>query len=96
MHFEGTSAVHRTLRRLVHRLEDLGVDYVIAGGLAFFFHGYRRFYDLSIATDGRLLCTTIAATRRVVGPSDLSNRGYLRLANCNCIVSSLARGSMDE
>jgi hypothetical protein len=45
MHFEGTSAVHRTLRRLVLRLEDLGVDYAIAGGMALFFHGYRRFTE---------------------------------------------------
>lgn len=45
MHFEGASAVHRTLRRLVHRLDDLGVDYAIAGGMALFFHGYRRFTE---------------------------------------------------
>ena len=64
MHFEGTSAVHRTLRRLVHRLEDLGVNYAIAAELSLFFHGCRRFYDLSTATYCRLLCTTIAATRQ--------------------------------
>lgn len=45
MHFEGNSAVHRTLRRLAGRLEDLGVDYAIAGGMALFFHGYRRFTE---------------------------------------------------
>lgn len=45
MHFEGTSAVHRTLRRLVQRLDQIGVDYAIAGGMALFFHGYRRFTE---------------------------------------------------
>ena len=45
MHFEGHSAVHRTLRRLVERLDEIGVDYAIAGGMALFFHGYRRFTE---------------------------------------------------
>jgi hypothetical protein len=45
MHFEGASAVHKTLRRIAERLEQLGVDYAIAGGMALFFHGYRRFTE---------------------------------------------------
>jgi hypothetical protein len=45
MHFEKESAVHQTLRRIVARLEDLGVPYAIVGGMAMFFHGYRRFTD---------------------------------------------------
>lgn len=45
MHFEGDSAVHKTLRRIVERLNELGVDYAIAGGMALFFHGYRRFTE---------------------------------------------------
>ena len=45
MHFEGTSAVHRTLERLVARLNELGIDYAIAGGMALFMHGYRRFTE---------------------------------------------------
>jgi hypothetical protein len=55
MHFEGTSAVHRTLKRLAHRLDELGVDYAIAGGMALFFHGYRRFtedVDVLVTADG--------------------------------------------
>ena len=46
MHFEGESAVHKTLRRIVARLEQLEVDYAIAGGMALFFHGYRRFTEV--------------------------------------------------
>jgi hypothetical protein len=94
MHFEGASAVHRTLRRLVHRLEDLGVDYPIAGGMALFFHGYRRFTEALALADRRYLCPAVAATQRVAGPGDFSNRGYLRLENC--IAASLARERMDE
>lgn len=45
MHFEGASAVHKTLRRIAERLDELGVDYAIAGGMALFFHGYRRFTE---------------------------------------------------
>lgn len=45
MHFEGESSVHKTLRRLVERLEKLDIDYAIAGGMALFFHGYRRFTE---------------------------------------------------
>ncbi|MCG8451007.1 MAG: nucleotidyltransferase family protein [Pirellulales bacterium] len=45
MHFEGESAVHKTLRRIAQHLGELGVDYAIAGGMALFFHGYRRFTE---------------------------------------------------
>ena len=45
MHFEGGSSVHQTLRRITARLEELGIDYAIAGGMALFFHGFRRFTE---------------------------------------------------
>src|ERR1700726_3855311 len=45
MHFEEESAVHRTLKRITRRLEQLGIPYAIVGGMAMFFHGYRRFTD---------------------------------------------------
>ena len=46
MHFEGGSAVHKTLRRIADRLHELDVDYAILGDLACFFHGYRRFTQI--------------------------------------------------
>ncbi|NOZ38820.1 MAG: nucleotidyl transferase AbiEii/AbiGii toxin family protein [Planctomycetes bacterium] len=55
MHFEGGSAVHETLRRIVERLNDLDIDYAIAGGMALFFHGYRRFtedVDVLVTAEG--------------------------------------------
>ncbi len=45
MHFEKESAVHKTLRKIARRLDDLGIPYAIAGGMALFFHGYRRFTE---------------------------------------------------
>jgi hypothetical protein len=45
MHFEKESAVHKTLRQLARRLNDLGIPYAIVGGMAMFFHGYRRFTE---------------------------------------------------
>src|SRR5262245_7853507 len=45
MHFEKDSAVHKALRKIVKRLEELGIPYVVVGGMAMFFHGYRRFTE---------------------------------------------------
>lgn len=44
-YFEETSAVHRALVGITKRLEALGVPYAVAGGMALFKHGYRRFTD---------------------------------------------------
>lgn len=45
MHFEGGSAVHQALRKIVGRLEQLGIAYAVAGGMALFLHGFRRFTE---------------------------------------------------
>lgn len=45
MHFEKESAVQQTLTRIARELDSLGVPYAIAGGMALFFHGYRRFTE---------------------------------------------------
>jgi hypothetical protein len=45
MHFEQESAVHKTLVKIAQRLDELGIPYAIAGGMALFFHGYRRFTE---------------------------------------------------
>jgi hypothetical protein len=52
MHFEKENAVHKSLNRIVRRLEDLGVPYAVAGAMALFFHGYERF-----TTDVNILFT---------------------------------------
>lgn len=55
MHFEKESAVHQTLERIARRLEELGIPYAIAGGMAMFFHGFRRFtedVDILVTREG--------------------------------------------
>src|SRR5205085_1965878 len=55
MHFESESAVHKTLRRIARRLDELAVPYAVAGGMAMFFHGYRRFtedVDILVTPEG--------------------------------------------
>lgn len=43
IYFEQQGLVHETVRRIAKHLGNLGIDYAVAGGLALFFHGYRRF-----------------------------------------------------
>ena len=45
MYFDRRSAVHETLTRLARTLDELGVDYAIAGAMAMFLHGFRRFTE---------------------------------------------------
>ena len=55
MHFEKESAVHKSLQRIVRRLEELGIPYAVAGAMALFFHGYERFttdVDLLVRKEG--------------------------------------------
>jgi len=55
MHFERESAVHKSLEKVSHRLAELGIPYAIAGGMALFFHGYRRFtedIDILVTPEG--------------------------------------------
>ena len=43
--FEGKSAVNEALRKIARRLEDLGIPYAVARGMALFAHGFRRFTE---------------------------------------------------
>ena len=45
MHFEKESAVHKALHKITKRLGELGIPYAVVGGMAMFFHGYRRFTE---------------------------------------------------
>jgi len=44
-HFQKDSEVFKSLQRIARRLDDLGLDYAVAGGMALFEHGFRRFTD---------------------------------------------------
>lgn len=53
--FEEKSAVQDALRKVARRLEDMGVPYAVAGGMALFKHGFRRFtedVDILVTRDG--------------------------------------------
>lgn len=53
--FQGTSKTHQALKKIAGKLNELGIDYVVVGGMAMFQHGYRRFtedVDLLVTRDG--------------------------------------------
>ena len=55
MHFEQKSAVQQALRSITAQLDALQVDYAVAGGMALFSHGFRRFtedVDILVTRDG--------------------------------------------
>jgi len=69
MHFECDSAVQKALLRITKQLDELGIPYAVAGGMALFFHGYRRFtedVDLLVSPEG---------LRRI--HEQLEGRGYV-------------------
>jgi hypothetical protein len=70
MFFERRSAVHETLQRLAKSLERLQVDYAIAGAMAMFLHGFRRFTeDVDVLVTREGLATIHEA---------LEGRGYVK------------------
>jgi hypothetical protein len=55
MHFENASSVHKTMKKVAHRLEELGIPYAVAGAMAMFLHGYERFtvdVDILVTREG--------------------------------------------
>jgi len=46
MFFEQKSGLHLTLRNITQRLRKLNIPYAVAGGMAMFFHGFRRFTEV--------------------------------------------------
>lgn len=53
--FERKGAVQESLQRIAGRLNELQIPYAVAGGMALFHHGYRRFtedVDILVMRDG--------------------------------------------
>lgn len=67
--FEGKSAVQEALRKITARLHALGIDYAVAGGMALFNHGFRRF------TEDVDLLVTRAGIKQI--HRELEGLGYL-------------------
>ena len=54
-YFAGNNEVHKALRRITSRLEQLGIPYAVAGGMALYFHAYARFtedVDVLVSREG--------------------------------------------
>jgi len=43
--FEGQGRVQQSLQHIARRLEELNIPYAVAGGMALFMHGHRRFTE---------------------------------------------------
>ena len=55
MFFQNEGEVQKSLRRITGRLNDLGIDYAVVGGMALFLHGFRRFtedVDILVTREG--------------------------------------------
>ncbi len=53
--FEGKGSVQQALAKVAKRFDELGIPYCVAGGMALFHHGYRRFtedIDLLVTREG--------------------------------------------
>ena len=71
MFFEEKGGLHDTLRRVTHRLQELNIPYAVAGGMALFAHGFRRFTE-----DVDILVTREGLERL---HHELDGRGYVPL-----------------
>jgi len=69
MYFNQRSEVHKALKKIAERLDEMGVDYALVGGMALFHYGYQRF------TDDVDLLVTADALKQI--HSELEGRGYL-------------------
>jgi hypothetical protein len=70
MFFEGRDEVHKTMRRLVKRLEKAGIPYAIASAMAVNAHHYRRTTD---DVDILLTAEGFAAFRTLFVPKSYEN-----------------------
>ena len=55
MFFQGEGEVQASLRRITARLNALGIDYAVVGGMALYLHGFRRYtedVDILVTKEG--------------------------------------------
>jgi hypothetical protein len=71
MFFEEKGGLHDALRRITRRLQELNIPYAVAGGMALFSHGFRRFTE-----DIDILVTREGLVRL---HHELEGRGYVPL-----------------
>lgn len=93
MFFNREGGVHATLLKITRRLDELGVDYVLVGGMALFFHGFRRFtedVDLLVTKEGLARIHEELEGRGFVAPFEGSRN--LRDADTGVKVEFLVAG----
>ena len=83
-YFEESGKVFEALREVTRRLDDLGIDYAIVGGIAVLKHGFRRFTE-----DVDLLVTKPDLERIHAA---LTGRGYLPKFRGSKHLRDTARG----
>jgi hypothetical protein len=71
MFFEQKSGLQVAMRNITQRLRELKIPYAVAGGMAMFYHGFRRFTE-----DVDILVTREGLDRL---HSELEGRGYVPL-----------------
>ncbi len=69
--FMGDDPVHQTLRKIAARLEELGIAYAVAGGMAL---GAHRFVRATVGVDILVTAEGLAAIHR-----ELDSLGYISL-----------------
>lgn len=93
LHFEGKSAVQRTLVSIARRLDELGVSYAVVGGMALFEYGVRRFtedVDLLVTEEGLKTLHDQLEGRGYVAP--FSGSKHLRDTDSGVRVEFLVSG----
>ena len=83
-YFEESGKVFEALREVTRRLDDLGIDYAVVGGIAVLKHGFRRF------TEDVDLLVTKPDLERV--HAALTGRGYLPKFRGSKHLRDTARG----
>lgn len=94
MHFEKESAVFRTMKEIAKQLDRLGIPYAVAGGMALFQHGYRRFtedVDLLVTPEGLRAIHEALEGRGYLPPFEGSKQ--LRDTDTGVRIEFLATGS---
>jgi hypothetical protein len=93
MHFDENSGVYKSLRKITARLSELQIPYAVAGGMALFSHGVRRFTeDVDILVTPQGLAATHAALDGLGYLPPFEGSKQLRDAENNVRIEFLVTG----
>jgi hypothetical protein len=93
MHFDENSGVYKSLRKITAKLSELQIPYAIAGGMALFSHGVRRFTeDVDILVTPQGLAATHEALDGLGYVPPFKGSKQLRDAENNVRIEFLVTG----